>query len=429
MSHLSDQRDTLQRDTLLEQLLPFCGKDRSVGLLCCVFRNYRRLEALYGADVAEQLISAGRRRMQQICPSGSTIQRLQPDALVAVIAEPGEGAALEQLAHRCVAQCRLVEGRDHPPLVLTLTVGAAIAAAGSKISAAELLNQATLAALQAQALPGSRVVLAPSTLLDEGLRNYRWETELHQALERQELTAWLQPIVALQTRRPIGFECLARWPQADGRVVSPSTFLGEAHSSGITPEIDLLVIRNSLAFAEQLAAAQGLGQPLLLSANLSAQLIESAGRRQELLELIRHHPLPPGVQLQLELLEEQLQDGGPGVTSLIDALHGLQVLTAIDDFGTGYSSLSRLHNLNSNTIKIDRSFVQRINDPAHPSNHLIELMVTMGRELRFSLTAEGIETDEQADWLTARGVEHGQGFLFGKPMSREAAIDYLTASR
>ena len=424
MSHLSDQRDTL-----LEQLQPFCGKDRSVGLLCCVFRNYRRLEALYGLDVAEQLISAGRRRMQQICPSGSTIQRLQPDALVAVIAEPGDDAALEQLAHRCVAQCRLVEGRDHPPLVLTLTVGGAIATAGSTISAEELLNQATLAALQAQALPGSRVVMAHSTLLDQGLRDYHWETALHQALERQELTAWLQPIVDLQTRRPIGFECLARWPQPDGRVVSPSEFLNEAHSSGITPEIDLLVIRTSLAWAETLAAAKGIGQPLLLSANLSAQLVESAGRRQELLSLISNATLPAGVQLQLELLEELLQEGEPGVTGLISALHGLQVLTAIDDFGTGYSSLSRLHSLLNNTIKIDRSFVQRINDPAQPSNHLIELMVAMGHDLTFSLTAEGIETDEQADWLTARGVHHGQGFLFGKPMSLEAAIDTLKASR
>ncbi|MBM5794437.1 MAG: EAL domain-containing protein, partial [Cyanobacteria bacterium K_DeepCast_0m_m1_088] len=101
------------------------------------------------------------------------------------------------------------------------------------------------------------------------------------------------------------------------------------------------------------------------------------------------------------------------------------IFIAIDDFGTGYSSLSRVHDLAINTIKVDRSFVARIDAPSKPSNHLLKTLVAISHDLEISLTAEGIESESQRQWLLNQGVKHGQGFLFSEPLSLTAAIDYL----
>ena len=421
MHHLSDDPAPLL--ALLEQHgNPTCPH----GLLCCSLRHYHRLEALYGHALAEQLFAAGRDSLEQRLPQGSTIVRTGPAELALVLPlNTGHDAELMTLAQQLNHQCTVVSSAAGPPLLLTMAIGAATTGSRPTSNASEWLSRARLAMHAAQNRPGHQVVIATPTLQQQSETLYRKEADLVLALERQQLTAYLQPIVNLQNRQVIGFECLARWIQGDGSVISPRHFLAQAQAAGLTAAVDLQVLEASLRAAQPLAEALGPGQPLLLSANLSAQLVDSERYQRRLLDLIGRHPLPQGVALQLELVEESLNEADPGLEDLLQHLTDRQVQIAIDDFGTGYSSLSRLHNLAIDAIKVDRSFVQRINAADKPSNHLLDMLVAIGSDLKIRLTAEGVETEQQRQWLLDHGIGQGQGYLFSEPLGLADASDTL----
>ncbi|MFM1812880.1 MAG: hypothetical protein RLZZ336_1818 [Cyanobacteriota bacterium] len=400
--------------------------DCPYGLLCCTFRHYHRFEALYGHERAEELIAAGRHTLEQRVPQGTTILRTGPAELALVLPLcTGHDAELMALAQQLNHQCTIVHRPAGPPLLLTMAIGAATTETRPGSSAAELLSRARLAMHAAQSRAGHQVVIATPTLQLQADTLYRQEAELVLALERQQLTAYLQPIVNLRTRQTIGFECLARWMRSDGNVIAPRHFLAQANDAGLTAAVDLQVLEASLRAAQPLAEALSPGQTLLLSANLSAQLVDSERCQRRLLDLIAQHPLPQGVALQLELVEESLNEADPGLEDLLQHLSDRDVQIAIDDFGTGYSSLSRLHNLAIDAIKVDRSFVQRINAPGKPSNHLLDMLVAIGSDLKIMLTAEGVETEQQRQWLLDHGIELAQGYLFSAPLSVTDAINHL----
>lgn len=421
MHHLSDDPAPLL--ALLQQHgNPACPH----GLLCCSLRQYHRIEALYSHELAEKLFAAGRDSLEQRLPPGSTIVRTGPAELALVLPlNTGHDAELMALAQQLDQQCTVVSSAAGPPLLLTMAIGAATTGSRPTSNASEWLSRARLAMHAAQSRPGHQVVIATPTLQQQSETLYQQEADLVLALEQQQLTAYLQPIVNLQNRQVIGFECLARWIRGDGSVVSPRHFLAQAHAAGLTAAVDLQVLEASLRAAQPLAEALGPGRSLLLSANLSAQLVDSERYQRRLLDLIGLHPLPQGVALQLELVEESLNEADPGLEDLLQHLTDRQVQIAIDDFGTGYSSLSRLHNLAIDAIKVDRSFVQRINAIDKPSNHLLDMLVAIGSDLRIRLTAEGVETEQQRQWLLDHGISQGQGYLFSKPLSLADAIDTL----
>lgn len=409
----------------IEQLI---AKAPRPALLSCQLRHYDQIAALYGRAIAEELVDAGHQHLMGLCGSEAELVRLASDRLVLVLANASDAQSVEQLAHRCAATWSVQKASDQTPLLLTMAIGMALSQGQGDATPLELLHRADLAAQQALRRPGSQVVLATGALNRQLQATYEGAAALHLAVEQQHLTAFLQPIVNLVDGEPIGFECLARWPLSSGELISPAAFLEQASDTGITADIDLQVLSNALESAPQLAAAYGGTEPLLLSSNISAQLIENPRKVEELLQLLEQHLHTSPVKLQLELLEESLNQGDGQLDDLLNALARLGVLIAIDDFGTGYSSLSRVHNLAINTIKIDRSFVQRINDPTKPSDHLLQTLLAIGHDLQIDLTAEGIEQESQRRWLHEQGCSHGQGFLFSKPLSLNAAIDYLTTN-
>ena len=399
------------------------------GLLCCRFRNQPRLAALYGTAVAEQLIAAGLQHLAAHVPDDAELIRLDPSTVAVIVAAARDAETLEQLAHRCAASWTVQTSSAQTPLLLSLAIGAALARPATKQDPSQLLSRAHLACQMAEQHPGSPVVMAAADLQQSNRSLYEQEAALHLAIQQRELTAFLQPIVNLSNGSPFGFECLARWPRSPGTMLTPAHFLNQAIAAGISAEIDLQVIGTALEAAPRLAAALGdAHRPLLLSANISAQLVENPRKVEELLQLLEQHLHTSPVQLQLELLEESLQDGDGDFDGLLNALARLGVLIAIDDFGTGYSSLSRVHNLTIQTIKVDRSFVQRINDPHKPSNHLLRTLIAIGHDLGIELSAEGIETEAQRQWLADQGCAHGQGFLFSEPLSLDAAVAYLRST-
>ena len=427
------------RNDAMEQLVSRLEAHHNLGepfaLICCTFRQFHRCEALHGPSVADQLIEAGQRCLLEHSPEGTSLVRTGPAELALVIPlTSGHATELTAMTQRLSNSCTIAptSGTGDTPLLLTVAMGAARVDDGHPYSAGTLISQARLAMHQACCRPGNQWVLATPHLQQQADRLYRQQAALMQALQQGQFTAHLQPIVDLRLRRTVGFEALARWITADGRVITPQHFLPQAQAAGLTAALDLQVIAASLKAATRLSEARPSDQPLLISVNISAQLLESRCQREALLGLIDDHQRPDGIQLQLELVEEALNDSASETATELDALlqrlADRDVLIAIDDFGTGYSSLSRLHRLAINAIKIDRSFVQRINASPKPSNHLLDMLVAIGHDLGITLTAEGVETEQQRQWLLEHGIEQGQGYLFSTPLTLDAAIAALRAT-
>jgi EAL domain-containing protein (putative c-di-GMP-specific phosphodiesterase class I) len=241
-----------------------------------------------------------------------------------------------------------------------------------------------------------------------------------------------QPIVDLRQGRVLGFEALARWHGPQGRIEEPGQFLPLARQMGLTSELDLAVIHQVLTALPVFAAIEANPERaaehdagMVMSVNLSAQTLDNPEQRQRLLNLLESHSIPTGWRLQVEILEEALQDTTADFEGFLSRLVVLNVAITIDDFGTGYSSLARLDQLPIHGFKVDRSFVERIDDGLSPSNQLLRTMNSLAIDLGLATTAEGVGTQLQQDWLQNHGFLSGQGFHFSHPMPLPQALDYL----
>jgi EAL domain-containing protein (putative c-di-GMP-specific phosphodiesterase class I) len=245
------------------------------------------------------------------------------------------------------------------------------------------------------------------------------ERDLHYAMERGELSMQMQPKFAASTRTLIGLEALMRWSHR-GQMQSPARFIPIAERNGLIVPMGEWAIDQACAMIGALARAGR--SDCRVSVNLSAQQL-SDGRLPELIEaaLARHGV--PAERLEVELTESGLMHDPELALAVLRAIRALGVGLAIDDFGTGYSSLAYLTRLPLTTLKIDRSFVQ----DAHLSERsraVASAIVGLAVNLRLEVIAEGVETEAQRDALIALGCDHQQGYLFGRAMPMDDAIQF-----
>jgi EAL domain-containing protein (putative c-di-GMP-specific phosphodiesterase class I) len=252
----------------------------------------------------------------------------------------------------------------------------------------------------------------------------RLETEaaLRRALRHGELELYYQPQIEIRTGRTVGAEALLRWNRPEHGVVSPQHFIGIAEASGLIIDIGEWVL--AAACSTVASWNRGRAEPLQLSVNLSPRQF----LRNDLVGTVRRQLQLTGCQpswLKLEITESLLLDGDKTVAGMLGELTAMGLPISIDDFGTGYSALSYLHRFPVSQLKIDRSFVCDV--PADRSkSELVKAMLSIAAALRLETVAEGVETEEQADYLAEHGCCQAQGYLFGKPMPREA-FDALLA--
>lgn len=236
--------------------------------------------------------------------------------------------------------------------------------------------------------------------------------QLQEAIHRREIMAHYQPIMALESGRIVGAEALARWQQKDGSFLSPDIFIPLAVHSGLMPQLTRLMMEN--VFADMGSWLQQHPEQHI-SVNLEPADLLDPGLPALLAELLQRWQLSPS-QIALELTERGFADpavSGPAINTLRAAGHAIY----IDDFGTGYCSLSYLQNLDVDTIKIDKSFVDALEQKT-VTPHIIE----MAKALKLAMVAEGIETEAQLQWLKQCGVEYGQGWLYSKALPAEEFI-------
>ncbi|MBD1824034.1 GGDEF domain-containing protein [Cyanobacteria bacterium FACHB-DQ100] len=237
------------------------------------------------------------------------------------------------------------------------------------------------------------------------------ENELYGAIERGEMQVYYQPLIDLQTQQVIALEALVRWQHPTRGLVSPAKFIPIAESNDLIQSLGEWVLRTACAQnrAWQLAGLH----PVRISVNLSARQLEQPNLVDIVKQILEETELA-APYLELEVTESALMVDIQQSVKLLEQLRDLGILLALDDFGTGYSSLSYLKRFPVNMLKIDRSFVQDI--MSNPDSAAVtDAIIALSQSLRLTVTAEGIETQEQLDYLQSRGCHEGQGFYFSRP--------------
>jgi diguanylate cyclase (GGDEF)-like protein/PAS domain S-box-containing protein len=238
------------------------------------------------------------------------------------------------------------------------------------------------------------------------------EVDLHRALERHELELYFQPQFDCRTRALVGAEALLRWKHHSQGMVSPVEFIPMAEESGLIVPIGRWVLDEACRHA--LTWQEVAGRPLSVAVNLASRQMVDDDIVSAVRESLARHALPASL-LELEITESSAVTDTVQARGLLDRLAELGVGVSIDDFGVGYSSLSYLRDLPVQRFKIDRSFLVNVPHDAG-SSRLVSAMISMARSLEVGLVAEGVETQEQLDFLAQQQCEVAQGFLLGRPV-------------
>ncbi len=414
----------ITRDQLLQILELKLSKDGGLpfSLLRCRFRDYDRVNATLGGTVAEQFINEGARRVLAAVPKGASVARLSDAELLVLLPFDVQQAGIQRIAERLISFCNQLYRNGSQTLPLGISIGIAIHS-GNYAGVEAILSDTSMALRMAMRSSSNSFRFIDSDARSLARESYRLESDLREALNSRALETFLQPIVDLASGEPIGFEALARWPRGT-EIVSPAAFMPMLNESGITGELDLLIIEKALAAVPLLA--QPIPQrPMTMSVNLSGILLEDAELRVRFLNLVDASSLPPGWTLQVELLEDAFQDASEAFEYFLREVVERGIAIAIDDFGTGYSSLARLISLPLQGVKVDRAFVMRLEEQDDSPRTLLSTMLTMLADLGLSITAEGVETAAQQQWLASHGVLRAQGYLFHRPLEISAAIQLL----
>jgi len=249
------------------------------------------------------------------------------------------------------------------------------------------------------------------------------ESSLRQALDRQEFVLHYQPKVDLQSGAIVAAEALIRWQHPQRGLLSPGEFIPIAEDSGLIRTMGRWVLREACCQAQAWLQA-GL-PPITLAVNTSALELRADDFLENLRAILEETKVEPH-RLEIELTESVLMRDAESAGCLLQAIADLGVQLAIDDFGTGYSSLSYLSRFPINTLKIDQSFVSRMNGNPDDAN-IVSAVISMGKSLRKKVIAEGVETPEQHACLVDLHCDEGQGYYFGRPMPAEAFATLLRA--
>ena len=290
--------------------------------------------------------------------------------------------------------------------------------------AADLLRDVDIAMYSAKEKGKARYAIFDSVMYEQRLELLHLESDLRLAFERQEFCLYYQPIISLVTGKLASFEALVRWRHPQRGLISPAKFIPVAEDTGLIVLLGEWILREACRQMRAWQTQFPTLAPLKMSVNLAVQQIKEPKLLNQIDRILAETNLD-GSYLKLEITESMLMEDVEETINMLLQIRARKIQVSIDDFGQGYSSLSYLHRFPINTLKIDRSFVSRMND--NENFEIVGTIITLAHALGMNVTAEGVETSEQSDQLRSLGCEFGQGYFFAKPLNCSAIEIMLSA--
>ncbi|WIM04929.1 MAG: EAL domain-containing protein [Candidatus Nitricoxidivorans perseverans] len=399
---------------LVDQALVEAQRNRMHGALLFIDLNrFKPINDTLGHSIGDLLLQQIGARLRASLRNEDVVARLGGDEFVVALFDIARREHAGIVAHKLLATFDAPFRIDGHELKLGAAIGISIYPQDGS-DTETLLRLADIAMYRAKQSSQDSYAHYSREMNQKALDRLKIESGLRRAIENDELVLHYQPKVDIASGRITGAEALVRWRHPEQGMVPPGEFIPVAEESGLVVQVGAWVLDAACAQANQWRKA-GLPQTKL-AVNLSAREFAPA-LSQRMLAVLRHHHLPPE-WLELEITESMLTNSTEGVIAMMHELANLGVNLSLDDFGTGFSSLSYLKRFPIDTLKIDRSFVTGIPDDANDCA-IAGAIVSMAKQLRHRVIAEGVETAEQLAYLSSLGCDEFQGYLFSPPVPAE----------
>jgi diguanylate cyclase (GGDEF)-like protein/PAS domain S-box-containing protein len=404
------------------------SKRRESFLFAVLFLDLDRFKVVndsLGHHVGDELLRLVAQRLLQCLRTEDTVARFGGDEFAILLEDIGGISDATRVAERIQAELAAPVNLSGFDVFTSASIG--IALSSSSYERPEyLLRNADMAMYRAKAAGQARFEVFDRAMHASALSRLQLETDLRHALEREEFMLHYQPIVSLQTGRIAGVEALIRWAHPDRGWMAPDEFIPVAEETGLILPIGRWVLTESCRQLREWQRRFREDAPASVGVNLSAKQFSQGDLVEQIGRALEQSGLAPGA-LRLEITESAVMESADSAVGLMGRLKALGVGISMDDFGTGYSSLSYLHRFPLDALKIDRSFVARIND-GEQGNQMVHTILTLARSLGVSAVAEGIETPEQLETLRRLECDLAQGFHFARPMD-PPQLEALLAGR
>lgn len=417
---------TLERvflDILRSEGTPY---PKTGALLYLDLDNFKRINDTLGHALGDDLLKVVAGRIAEVLRPTDVLARAETSDVESVariggdefclilksLSSPMDAGRVAQRILDVLRQPILLEGHE---LVVTPSIGIALLPQDGR-DPDTLLKNADRAMYAAKEAGRNRFQFFNPSMSSKLQERFALEAGMRRGLAHGAFHVHFQPQIDARTHTVLGMEALLRWEDPEMGSISPAKFIPVAEETGLIVELGEFVFREALAFNESLKA-EGL-PPIRVAVNLSSvQMLDP--QLMERIELCIALTKADPSFLEVEVTESVLLEGSEQALDTLHRMKKLGITLALDDFGTGYSSLSYLHQYPFDILKIDQSFIQALTD-ATQNRNLATAIIAMGQSLDMDLIAEGVEHQDQAKFLLARGCHKAQGYLYGHPMSPKA---------
>jgi diguanylate cyclase (GGDEF)-like protein/PAS domain S-box-containing protein len=392
-----------------------------------------------GHQAGDQILITIAERLKSCQREVDTLARLGGDEFVVLLEDLENRTIAVKIAERInqvLSEPILLNGQD---IAVTNSIG--ITFGDSTLSTridpvAALLRDADIAMYRAKAAGTGQYAIFDSSMHQQALAELHLENDLRRVLQRlkgadpdaSEFVVYYQPIFSLQSEQICGFEALIRWHHPTKGLIPPNDFLWLAEATGQIIPIDYWVLQTACRQLQLWCDQFPSLAPLTMNVNLSSKHFDKQGLIEFLDQTLQQTGIQ-GHQLKLEITETLIISNPEKANQILHQLQDRQIQICLDDFGTGYSSLNYLHTFPFNNLKIDRSFLQQLEQVSEkPSNkEVVRTIINLGIILGMEVVAEGIEKLEQVEYLKSLNCQYGQGYFYSRPVEAEKMTRFLTS--
>jgi diguanylate cyclase (GGDEF)-like protein len=396
---------------------------RQFAVLFIDLDRFKVINDSLGHDAGDTLLVEIASRLRGALRSSDVVARLGGDEFVVILEETGERDEVEQIAHTLLSVLSQPFQLSGHECHTTASIGIAMYPSDGD-DAQTLTKNADMAMYLAKEDGKNGFRFFSKEIKTQSIERLTLETALRRALERDQFTLHYQPKVDMVTGQITGVEALLRWTHPDLGVLPPMQFIPLAEETGLIVPIGRWVLKE--ACAQNMAwQVRGL-RPVSMAVNLSPRQFADDQLLHDIDEALAASGMSP-VLLQLEVTESMVMRNVSRAIKVLDAIQSRGIRLAIDDFGTGYSSMSLMKQFPIDTIKIDRSFVRDLPNDSE-DQAIAQAIISMGKALRMTVVAEGVETAEQEAFLRDHACDEMQGYLFSRPVTPQQMADLLRSS-
>ncbi len=393
-----------------------CGQGHEVALALVDLDGFKLINDHYGHVVGDAAIRECAEIFKAISAGEARIYRLGGDEYAVMMSGPVAGTLLEGLSRQVIERLAKPIHVEDRRLILGASIGLARRTPTDPVPSSELLRRADVA-MSASKRGGKMRCTWFNVAFDQSREQLKLlDDELRSALADGEFRLHYQPLVDSNTRCVVAVECLLRWERPDGKYIGPNVFIPVAEESGLINSIGLWVLRQACRDALQWPG-------ITLSVNISAAQLRNPEFPIQLGHILEETGYDPE-RLELEITETCLVLDPALAERSLGVIRGFGVRVALDDFGTGYASIGFLRQFRFEKLKLDRSLVVQAGEDAGCRAMMLS-SITVARAMKMGVTAEGVETQEQADMVRAAGCDQIQGWLYFKAMPAGEIAQHL----